>query len=193
MSLGDWQAAVGGLVVTRASGRPTGSVLDGLRLTAGERDWLNGLAGSPGFEVTCRVQRWWRGVRLRWAARLTLGALGAGRSARVIDAYLDAVPAFSLFFVPEALRFLEFAPAAAPEVPHLASVARFEHALLSTTQVVTGSAAAGVGEVVAFAAPPEELLDAILSGDPLPPVGEEYLVLVSASLPHRWRVLTGSD
>ena len=71
-------------------------------------------------------------------------------------------------------------------------VARFEHALLSTTQAVPGSAV-GVGEVVAFAAPPDELLDAILSGDPLPPVGEEHLVLVWASLPHRWRVLTGSD
>jgi hypothetical protein len=110
----------------------------------------------------------------------------------VLDAYLDAVPAFTLFLLPEALRFLEFAPAAAPDVPHVPSVARFERALLAAKQAACDPAVPFGPEVVAFAAPPEELLGALLGGGPLPAPGREYAVVVSTELPRLWRVVNPS-
>ena len=191
MALADWQTALAAEVVARAS-RSAGPAHRGLDLAAADRAWLGEVTGSAGFAVTCQVQRWWRTVRLRWAARLTLAALGPDRAAGVLDGYLDAVPAFTLFLIPEAMRFLEFAPAAAPDVPHVRSVARFERALLAAKQA-EGDPAAAVGpEVVALTAPPEELLGALLSGGPIPAPGEEHLVLVSPELPHRWHVVSSS-
>jgi hypothetical protein len=184
VALADWQTALASEVVARAS-RSAGPAHAGL--DPADRAWLTDVTGSAGFAVTCRVQRWWRTVRLRWAARLTLAALGE-RSAAVLDAYLDAVPAFTLFLIPEALRFLDFAPTAAVDVPHVRSVARFERALLAAKQAESEPAAVFEPVTVMFAAPPEELLAALLSGAPLPPEGEEHRVLVSPELPHRWRV-----
>lgn len=188
MALADWQTALASAVVARAS-RSAGPAHAGLDPAA--RAWLSDVAGSAGFAVTCRVQRWWRTVRLRWAARLTLAALGPERSVAVLDAYLDAVPAFTLFLIPEALRFLEFAPNAAPGAPHVLSVARFERALLAAKQAECDPGAAFEPVAVTFAAHPEDLLSALLSGGPLPPPGGEHLVLVSPELPHRWQVVTG--
>jgi hypothetical protein len=214
MALGDLQAVLGSLVATRALATRSGADPSGwLRrwdLTAEERAWLDRLIGSPGLEVTCLIQRWWREMRLLWALRLTPAALGPDGSARMIEAYLNSSPCPSLFFNAEALGFLDFVIGEAPAVTHLDAVARFERALIQAAEAAPEAprpvpAATGLrrarritphpaAAVIEFAAPSERVLGALLSGDPLPPPdGLAYPVLVAAGLPHLWRPATPAE
>jgi hypothetical protein len=214
MPLGDLQRALGALVSARAAAArpgagPAGS-FDRLDLTDGERSWLDQLAGSPGFEVTCLIQRWWRETRLRWVVRLTLAVLGADGSSEAINDYLRSTRCSSLFFVPEALGFLDFVIREGPDAPHLGAVARFERAMLKAAEAAPGPPR-GTAEVavtpraqrvrphpaaavVEFAAPPERLFGALLAGDPVPPPdGPASPVLVAPGLPHLWRPATPDE
>jgi hypothetical protein len=216
MPLGDLQIALGAMVATGACasgpGRCRSADLEGLDLTAEERAWLDQLAGSPGLAITCRVQRWWRELRLRLTVRLTLAALGVVRSAEIITAYLDSSACPSLFYIPEALGFLDRVIRAGDVTPHIGSVARFERALLlaaaaaPVSSAPTPEAANGSGSeawchpphpaatIVEFAAPPELVLGALLWGTPLPPTdGPICPVLVSPSLPGLWRLATRDE
>jgi hypothetical protein len=206
MPLPDLQSALGTLVAARAAGRATDEMLDafgGLDLTADERAWLTGLTATPGFGVTCHIQRWWRETRLRWTARLTLAALGPARGAQAINDYLSAAPCPSLFFMPEAFGFLDFVARTADESSHAGPVARFERALLalreantrSSLQPPDGTAAARpAAALIEFFAPPVELLGALLSGSELPPVGlQRFPVIVAPGLPHYWRPATREE
>jgi hypothetical protein len=179
-------------------------------LTTEERVWLDQLIGSPGFEVTCLIQRWWRETRLRWTVRLTLAALGADESTRMIGSYLDSSRGSSLFFIPEALGFLEFVIRQEPAITHLDAVARFERAMIKAAEVapaplgrmpdatetrvarcITPHPAAAIIE---FAAPPELVLGALLSGDRMPsPDGLAYPVLIASGLPQLWRPATPDE
>jgi hypothetical protein len=208
MSLRDVQSALGTLVVARAAGTPPATdawpSLDGLSLSAEERTWLEQLVGSPGFKVTCHIQRWWRETRLKYAAPLTLAALSLDQRGEVLRTYLDMVPPPSLFFSPEALGFLDFVIRMAPTGSHLEAIARFERALriaaeaailspgqppdlaeLCPMQTIHQHPAAAL---VKFTAPPETLLGALLAGQSLPPPdGREYVILVAPGLPYWWR------
>ena len=189
MPLAELQTALARLVSAHAaSGSLAPETLDELALSAEERAWLDSLPGAPGFRVTCDIQRWWRETRLRETARLTLVALGPQRAADLVQAFLNAAPCSTLFFLPEARAFLRFA-AETLEDANLSAIARFEHALL-----VAGDAALQLApdapdfdeatEIVVFAAPPEELLDAVLHRHPLPaPSLEGFPVLISPRLP----------
>lgn len=214
MPLGDLQTVLGTLVATRASASRSGASppggLDRWDLTPEERVWLNQLIGSPGFEVTCLIQRWWRETRLRWTVRLTLAALGADKSTEMIGSYLDSSRCSSLFFLPEALGFLDFVIRQGPALAHLNAVARFEWAMIRAAEAapvpsgrvpdaaetrrarcITPHPAAAI---IAFAAPPELVIGALLSGDPMPPPnGLAYPVLVAAGLPHLWRPATPDE
>lgn len=207
MPLLDLQKALGTLVSARAA---TGQVsaeslssFNALNLTDAERQWLGSLIDTTGFRVTCDIQRWWRETKLKWTARLTLAALGAERSQQAIKEYLQVSPCASLFFVPEAIGFLNFIERTVDGIPHVASIARFESALLlareEAAHVANGSSddsdnhalphAAAV--ILAFAASPIELISAALKGQKLPPVSQEiFYVLISPSLPHLWRPAT---
>jgi hypothetical protein len=138
MPLGDLQTALGMLVAARVSPHGSGAGvaarLDRLDLTAEERGWLDLLADSPGFKITCGVARWWRKTRLLWGAPLTVAALG-DRADPVAEEYLDRTPCSTLFFAPEALGFLDFVLAAELTAPHLDAVARFERALIRAVEV----------------------------------------------------------
>jgi hypothetical protein len=184
MALVDLQSALGSLVVARAS------ALDrGLDLTTQERAWLQQLTGSAGFGVTCYIQRWWRETRLHLAARLTLAVLGPERGAELLAAYLDRVPVSSLFFIPEAVGFLDFVLGQGLEIPHLEAVARFERAVLLAAQAVSLPPAPSNAVVVEFAAPPDQVLWALVRGEPLPSPGEHVFgVLVAPWLPGLWRL-----
>lgn len=173
-------------------------------MSAEERAWLEHLVGSPGFEVTCYIQRWWRKTRLKYAAPLTLAALGLDQRGEILKTYLDMVPPPSLFFSPEVLGFLDFVSRMAPPGSHLEAIARFERALriaaeaailspgqppgpaeLRSTQTIHQHPAA---TLVKFTAPPETLLGALLTGQSLPPSDErEYAILVAPGLPYWWR------
>src|SRR5215216_4626005 len=134
MPLHELQMALGAMVITQKS-TSSGTMashasLDNLSLTTQEHAWLDQVAESAGFDVTCDIQRWWRELRLRMIVRLTLAVLGEDKQELFLSAYIKAVPFSSFFFIPEALSFLDYTIEHAPETPHLFSVARFERAML---------------------------------------------------------------
>jgi hypothetical protein len=208
MALREWQAALGQLVEARASGRelePVLRSLDGLELSETERAWLRKVVGTPGFELTCYVPRWWRTTRVGRSARLTLAALGTARQ-QVLQAYLRATPCTTLFFASEGLLFLEYILSTAQE-PHVRSLAQFEHALWTLKREGLGAPAPTTREpkpeellapsqgaaIVTFEASAEELLSAVLTGAPLPQAAEPHPVLIAPGLPHMWRPATAGE
>jgi len=215
MSLHDLQTALGGLIAGTSWDRsdvPSGGPPQ-FDLTVAERAWLARLGGSPGFEVTRHVRRWWRRTRILWTARLTVTALGQKRAAEALDRYLEdrtgTTP--SLFFTAETVGFLNFLLRDPPAIPHSAAVARFERALLLAAEVDRpapagswpGASAVAAGRrlephpaaaVVDFDAAPEAVLGALLFGGPLPLYGESPTpVLVSPGLPDLWRLSCSAE
>src|SRR5262249_18460093 len=138
VSLHDLQQGLNALVAAQAAGRRP-RVPEELDLSAAERAWLSALCGTPGLKVTADIQRWWRETRLRWTAPLTLGALAPAERAGLIADYLSWVPCPSLFFVPEALSFLDFLAGALDDRPDLAAVVRLERQALLAREGRTAS------------------------------------------------------
>ncbi len=188
------------------------AMFDALRLTAAERDWLTQLPDTPGFSMTCYIQRWWRETKLNWTTRLTLAALGPAQADAALKGYLEVTPCPSLFFTPEALGFLDFVASVAEgaERPHVAEIARFERALLIAKEATQQSAECqpvGAGlpsgsrlaphpaaTLLEFAAPAPELLGALVEGRVLPPArATRFSVLVAPGLPHLWRPATADE
>ena len=187
MPLADFQAALGTIVAVGATANRL--PIAQLNLTRAEAGWLDSLHDASGFKVTCAIQRWWRETRLRDLARLTIAALGTEAAAPMINDYLQNNLCTSLFFLPETLRFLQFVESQTNH-PHLASIAQFEHALLLAKEEAAQPtpAAERAMTIVTFAAPPEEILAAVLQGQPLPESrAEAFPVLISSLLPHFWR------
>ncbi len=210
MALQHWQSTLADLVIAHAAPAgfpPPMPIVRAAPLTGSERRWLDRVAAEPGFQITCAVQHWWREFRIRSTLPLTLAALGSERCAQIVPAYLRASPAPSTFFLREALRFLDFLLARESDVPHLASVARFERALLLLTQT-TAFEPPGTGgrrplepglaiqthpaaDVVAFSAPPEQVIAALLNGaTPPAPGATEHLLLLAPRLPNLARRAT---
>lgn len=209
MSLGDLQTALGTMVAAHGTERQSEerAFLCGLNLDEAERLWLDELKDSAGFAVTCYIGRWWRETRLRWAVQLTLSVLGSERSAFVINEYLKTIPGTSLFFMPEALGFLDFVIASALEIDHLPAIARFERALLiasstdsfSTDEMPDDAQLSYIEQhpaaaLLEFDAPPEELLGALLTEQPLPAAhGQKIKVLIAPGLSQWWRPATSDE
>ncbi|HKQ72597.1 MAG TPA: hypothetical protein VJ810_02640 [Blastocatellia bacterium] len=224
MPLSDLQIALGMMVTTHAATHHSSDAphrssdapnFDDLRLTAAERGWLAQLPDTSGFNVTCYIQRWWRETKLGWTSKLTLAALGTGRADAALKAYLEATPCPSLFFTPEALGFLDFVVGMAESTewadwPHVEQIARFERALLIAKEAAQQSVASlrGDGEIppgarlsphpaaalLEFAAPPAELLGALVEGRSLPPVSAtRFPVLVAPDLPYLWRPASADE
>jgi hypothetical protein len=208
VALRDWQAALGQLVEARASGRELQPVLDtlgGLELEEAERDWLRKVVGTPGFELTGYVPSWWRDLRVRRCAKLTLGALREARE-EVLRDYLRATPCTTLFFVSEGITFLEYVIATTTR-SHVRSVAEFERALWvlqrEASSQPTSARAPSPGELLAphpgaslvtFDAAPEAVLGALMTGTPLPPgPSEPHPVLIAPGVPRRWRPATPQE
>lgn len=199
MPLAEWQTALGTLIAAQA-GRghiptSTQTEVSALHLTPDEQTWIGKLGESKGFKVTCEIQRWWRETRLREVARLTVAALGGEQSTAMFSAYLSSYFCASLFFVPEALRFLQFVAESATH-PHLSSIAKFERALLLAKEAAQeeGLHRTTFSSLVYFAAPAEEVLGALLQNQPLPEVqSERFPVFVSSAIQHFWRPATPDD
>jgi hypothetical protein len=174
MTLAGWQLALVELV----GGQPPGDAA----LSPAERSWLAAVCGAPGFEVTTQVRQWWRRFRVASCAPLTLEVLGPARD-DVLDGYLVAFPQPTSFYVREATRFLGYATATGSGA-HLASVAAFESAMLRAAQ---GQPAAE--PLVAFQAPPQAVLAALISGSspPEPHPTRQWWLLVSPELPQLCR------
>ncbi len=210
MTLHEWQSSLVELVHSHASKSRESDVALPESLSREEQRWLDALPDAAGFQLTCGMQRWWRHYRLRTSAPLTLAGLGPERASQVLDAFLDTCPRKSMFVASEALRFLEFAAERCAEVPHLADVVAFERAMLRLAEptsthepaaetdpppaLLSEVAAHPLAEVVAFAAPPEEVLGAVLGRRPLPGGGaREHWLLLAPRLPRGARAATPAE
>jgi hypothetical protein len=206
MPLLELQTALATLVTWRASADQSATTvlpsLAGLNLTADEQTWLAQLSGTPGFDATCYIQRWWRETKLRWTTRLTLAALGAEQGTALLKAYLNITPCASLFFTPEALGFLDFVARETKTLPHVAEIAQFERAMIVVRDAAHQFTAQKVAAyelepdqqlaphpaaaLLAFAAPPEELLGALVQsicGVPLHWLNHNYSSLANLRPP----------
>jgi hypothetical protein len=214
MALRELQTALGTLIATHAADLSRSAAqrvwLGTLDLTEAERTWLKQLLHTPGMRLTCTIQRWWRQMRLQQTVRLTLAALPPARRLQVVQAYIATVPCASLFFIPEALQFLDFVLLTVSGVSHLDAIARFERALLCAREAEDTSAHTPLdvtallpsrvlhrhqaAALISFSAPPEQLLPALLQGLPVPaPDNRAYAVLVTPRLPHYWRPVTPDE
>lgn len=189
MPLAEFQTALGSLISARAAAQPVtaATIPTQCPLTTSEREWLESVVATPGFQVTCAIQRWWRETRLRSLARLTIAALGPQAAAQMLAEYLHANVCASLFFLPETLGFLQFVTEATTH-PHVTTIAQFERALLLAQEAANSASDATETTYIEFAAPPAELIAAVLQRQSLPePGAERFLVAVSPSLPHFWQ------
>jgi len=208
MTLHAWQTSLSDLVIAHAAGTPASITHLDERLSDAERHWLARLTNTPGFKVTCDIQRWWREFRVQSAAPLTLSLLGPGRRQDVVVAFARRNPKPSSFFIREALPFLELAGELAADVPHLTEVAAFERAMLLLGQAVASGQSVRAGQlnlqadvethplaaVVRFKAPPDRILAATVRGLALPPVEDRaYCLLVAARLPNLARACSDDE
>jgi hypothetical protein len=214
MALRELQTALGTIIATHAPDLSRSAAqrtwLNTLDLTAAEHAWLQQLLDTPGLRLTCTIQRWWRQMRLQHTVRLTLAALPPARRLQVVQTYIATVPCTSLFFIPEALQFLDFVLHTVASVPHLNTVARFERALFCAKEAICPSTHTPLdvtalspsqalhhhqaAALISFNAPPEQLLHALLQGLPVPaPDNRADAVLVTPHLPHYWRPATPDE
>jgi hypothetical protein len=128
--------------------------------------------------MMCTAQRWWRRLAVTDSAPLALGLLQAVGRGDLVDDYFVTHCEASLFPLLDGLRFLEYLIALKTDVPHLRSVATFEHGMLRLSQAASLTDEPPQPKVVRFAAPPEEVIGAILVGSPPPePSGVHWLLL----------------
>lgn len=211
MALRELQSVLGRMVMDHAAGARQGSetlaALDTSALDVRERAWLEAVSFSPGFALTCFIQRWWREARLRTGASLTLAALGDAREATVREFVRDA-PCASLFAAAESVAFLQHVEATGVG-PHVRAVAALERSLWRVKQevdaghaprsdappssdaVVTTHPAAAL---ITFEAPVEAVLGALLSGKPLPePRPQRFPLLVAPGLRRSCRPVSSEE
>jgi len=208
MSLLAWQTALSNLVVAQAARAGSVQLSGTERLSDHERDWLTRVQSTPGFEVTCDVQRWWREFRVQTTAPLTLSLLGPGRREQVVAEFVRRNPKPSSFLIREALPFLALASDVAADEPHVPEVAAFEQAMLVLGQEIAAVAVADPGEfdasapveahplaaIVHFRAPPERVLSATTRGTALPPIEDRrYPVLIAPRLPNLARACSDEE
>ena len=214
MSLGAWQTALTLMVAARASNRrdmlANEGLLVGLELPADERAWLNQIVDTPGFELTCSIQRWWRELRLKASSRLTLKALSAQVRAELLRTWLDSRTETSFFYAREAVAFLDFVLDRLPAAPHLASICRFERAVHLASQASEALSAKSepmasllpearvrrhpAAALVVFAAPSESVFGALMAGASLPEVSrDEFPLFIAPGLPSLCRPATALE
>ena len=111
MSLGEWQSALARLVTAHAAGRRVTlqeESFGGQHLNTVDRAWLTETVDTPGFQLTCSIQRWWREQHLNGSVRLTLTALPPSLRTELMDAWLNSETDGSFYYAGEAVAFLDF-------------------------------------------------------------------------------------
>ena len=171
-----------------------------LDLSIDEQAWLDEVVAAPGFRLTCTIQRSWRELRLKAAARLTLAALPSELRAEILDGWLDGHTDTSFFYARSA-RLLDYILDRIRDQPHLASICRFERAVLTCSAAATtftpetrsvNELPAGTkvahhpaASVVEFEADPETIFASLLAGADMPvpaPEEERFSLLVAPGL-----------
>jgi hypothetical protein len=152
----------------------------------------------------CDIQRGWREFRVQAAAPLTFSLLDAYRRQEVVSTFLSRNPTSTLFFMSDALPFLDVAAEVAADIPHLTELAAFERARLLLGEALDSGYQVGGGgdldprckveahplaSIVRFHAPADRVIAAVMRGLELPPVEDrDYFLLIATRLPHRARV-----
>jgi len=197
MTLLAWQTAIAGLVTARAAGVASEPCE---AFVGEERAWFESVSNSPGFKLTCDVQRWWREFRVQQAAPLTLGALTPEVRASLLNEYVRRYSRPSSFFLREALPFLNLAAELGSDLPHVAALAAFERAMLRLGSALADDPdlarvrvfqsecsvqADPLAEVVCFHAPAGHVLAAAARALPVPAVEDNvYRIVIAPGLPN---------
>ena len=181
MGLLDIQTALGRLVRAPDGRDPFRS----LHLDASERAALGALTRSPGFQFTVGVQRSWCVARTMNGGSLTLSILPEDLRRTLLDEWTNAGGGTSSFFAAEADRLLDFIARRLPYPSHELTACRLEQATLRANDAAAlftppGSARLNAARcvlrrgrhagIVFFHGEPEQILDALLEHNPLPPV-----------------------
>ena len=191
MSLIGFQTALGRTVRARTT---AGVGYGDLDLTPNEQRSLQRVIESEGFRATMNIQRSWCEARSANGAQLTLSALPREQRRRLVKAWVDGGGGTNSFFAAEAKAFLEFIEPRLAGPSHALSLCRLEQAVLLAEAVAAGfmapdptaldDAAAALrrgrhAALVGLFAEPDELLAAIQSQRPLPPLAacEQFLLV----------------
>lgn len=203
MSLDTWQKGLASMILR-------GTIEDELLLSEEERNWLVDTQISPGFKVTCDIQKWWRKMRIRTASPLTIRVMENYYTENEIDAFIDEYISenlvFSQYYVSESLSFMRwlYKRLLCTENDNLKSILSFEEALLIckiTPQIINNQkkipdelVCGTTTRIIKFYLHPELLLSALLSRKPIPTAGTSvYNIVVSQSIPHYWREASGTE
>lgn len=200
MPLLDFETALGRLVRDPQAAAPFRS----LHLDESEAARLESIRAGAGFRFTAGVQRSWCVGRSERAATLTLSILPEALRRRVLDEWVDAGGGTSSFFAGEADALLEFIAGRLPDPSHELTVCRFEQATRRASEGTNGFRASApeasltpgstlrrgrFAGMVIFHGRPEDIIAAVLSNRPLPPVSplDAVPVLFGPGLEGLWR------
>lgn len=203
MSLESWQDGLANLVLH-------GTIENGLLLSDEDKEWLNQVKTSPGFRVTCDIQRWWRSMRIRTAAPLTIRVLESQFKKEGADSFINKFInenlIFSQYYITEALSFIKWLNIKFTGTNNstLTSIAEFEEALLIckiTPQISNNKrelpnklVCEPTARVIKFYIDPELYLNALLYRKSFPVAnGHAYYIIVAHGIPHYWRRASDSE
>jgi hypothetical protein len=178
-------------------------------LTALEVEWLQGIRTARGFDLTVRIQRRWREIRVRIGAPLTTAALGC-RLTTCMQEYLSESVGTSMFFHGESVRFIDFVLRKYTDECVLQSVCHWERAVSRLTQGpglpdegeprnadvprFTVLSPHPLADIVLFCCSPRAVFDRLSRGETLPEAtDEEHYMLVAPGLERLSRTATASE
>ena len=189
MALHEFQTSLGMLM--RAS--DTADPLRNPSLSAAERDYLSALAGNNAFLFTTRVQRSWCAGRAAKAAYLTLSILPAEKRDVLLQEWVDCGGGTQSFVGAESAAFLEFIGERLPDPSHELTICQMELAALRAdegTQHFVDPELSRIDSpdcrlqkgryagLVRFYAEPEQVLNALVTGGPCPPLSGTITALI---------------
>jgi len=159
-------------------------------LTLAEHEWLKQLLASPGLQITQQVQQWWRISRVCATAPLTMALLKRNGLDDLIIEYITTEPIRTLFFAAELEQFKTFLHAQPQVDATTKTLVEFELGIKSATQLAAAGNAAEdeyFSLSLKFACNPPALFTALLTGTPLPSIGqEEYQLDINPTLEFLW-------
>jgi len=189
MALRDLQNAIGNMVRASDGCAP----LDTAGLTPAERGYLASLPENAAFRFTVKVQRSWCAGRAAKGAFLTLSMLPDETRRQLLNEWTSLGKGTQSFVAAESAAFLEFISRHLENPSHELTVCMLEMAALRANEgaphfkrprplnldsqqcLLQRGHYAGL---VRFHAQPQQLLDALLKKEPLPPMSSNATVLL---------------
>lgn len=159
-------------------------------LTQAEHEWLKQLLDSSGLHITQQVQQWWRISRVCATAPLTIALLKRNGLEELIIEYIITEPIRTLFFAAELEQFKTFLHARPQVDATTKTLIEFELGIKTATQLAAAGNTAQreyFSLSLKFERNPPALFAALLTGAPLPPVGQDdYQLDINSTLESLW-------